>query len=49
MWSHPLYTKTNMEKMDMAMTKRNIGLEILDGIRQIKRGEHGRISSVPSV
>jgi len=33
----------------MAKTKRNIGEEILDGIRQIKRGEHGRITNVPSV
>lgn len=33
----------------MARTKRNIGLEILEGIREIKRGEHGRIVNVPSV
>jgi putative transcriptional regulator len=33
----------------MRKTKRNIGLEILDGIREIKRGEHGRVISVPSV
>lgn len=35
----------------MAKTKRarNVGLEILDGIRQIKRGEHGRVTNVPSV
>ena len=33
----------------MAKSKRNIGQEILDGIRQIKRGEHGRITNVPSV
>ena len=33
----------------MAKTKRNVGQEILDGIRQIKRGEHGRITNVPSV
>ena len=33
----------------MAKTKRNIGQEILDGIRQIERGEHGRITNVPSV
>ncbi len=32
----------------MAKTKqaRNIGQEVLDGIRQIKRGEHGRITTV---
>jgi putative transcriptional regulator len=33
----------------MAKTKRNIGLEILAGIREIKRGEHGRVINVPSV
>jgi len=30
-------------------SKRNISQEILDGIRQLKRGEHGRIVNVPSV
>lgn len=33
----------------MAKRSRNIGLEILEGIRQLKRGKHGRITSVPSV
>ena len=33
----------------MTKTKRNIGQEILDGIRQLKRGGHGRITNVPSV
>ena len=33
----------------MAKTKRNVGQEILDGIRQIKRGEHGRVANVPSL
>ena len=33
----------------MNKVKRNIGMEILDGIREIKRGEHGRVISVPSV
>jgi putative transcriptional regulator len=33
----------------MPKRKRNIGLEILEGIREIKRGEHGRIINVPSV
>ena len=33
----------------MAKRSRNIGLEILEGIRQLKRGEHGRITNVPSV
>ena len=29
--------------------KRNIGMEILKGIREIKRGEHGRVTNFPSV
>lgn len=33
----------------MAKSKRNIGLEILKGIREIKRGEHGRVTNIPSV
>jgi len=33
----------------MAKAKRNIDLEILEGIREIKRGEHGRVVNVPSV
>lgn len=33
----------------MASRKRNIGEEILEGIRQIKRGERGRVTTVPSV
>ncbi len=33
----------------MAKAKRNIGLEILEGIREIKRGEHARVINVPSV
>lgn len=33
----------------MAPAKRNIGREILQGLRQLKRGEHGRITNVPSV
>jgi putative transcriptional regulator len=31
------------------MRKREIGLEILDGIRELKRGERGRVINVPSV
>lgn len=31
------------------MARRNVGLEILEGLRQLKRGEHGRIINVPSV
>lgn len=29
----------------MAEAKRNIGLEILEGIREIKRGEHRRVKA----
>jgi len=34
----------------MAKTKRDIGSEILDGLREIKRrGDHGRVTKVPAV
>lgn len=33
----------------MPKAKRNIGLEILQGLREIKRGEYGRVTTVPSV
>ncbi len=33
----------------MAKAKRQIGVEILEGLRQLKRGEYGRVVSVPSV
>ena len=33
----------------MPRAKRNIGQEILEGIREIKRGEHGRVVNLPSV
>ena len=33
----------------MASTKRNIGAEILDGIREIKAGKAGRITTLPAV
>jgi putative transcriptional regulator len=29
--------------------KRSIGLEILHGLRELKSGEHGRVTTVPSV
>jgi putative transcriptional regulator len=35
--------------MPRTKTKRDVGREILEGIRQLKRGEHGRITTVPSV
>ena len=33
----------------MFKAKRNIGLEILQGVREIKCGDHGRVTTVPSV
>jgi putative transcriptional regulator len=33
----------------MAKAKRNIGREILDGLRGIKRGDYGRVITIPSV
>ena len=33
----------------MPKARRNIGQEILEGLRQLKRGEHGRVTKVPSV
>ncbi len=33
----------------MTKAKRNVGMEILEGIREIKRGEYGRVVNVPSV
>ena len=33
----------------MAEKARNIGAEILQGLREIKRGEHGRVINVPDV
>jgi putative transcriptional regulator len=33
----------------MAASKRNVGHEILEGLRQLKRGEHGRVTTVPPV
>ncbi|MBI3041292.1 MAG: helix-turn-helix domain-containing protein [Betaproteobacteria bacterium] len=33
----------------MRKPKRNIGMEILEGLRQIKRGEYGRVTTIPGV
>ena len=33
----------------MAKAKRNIGREILEGVREIKRGQYGRVINVPDV
>ena len=35
--------------MAKATPKRNVGQEILDGLRELKRGEVGRVVNVPSV
>ena len=35
--------------MARAEARRNIGLEILEGVRQLKRGQVGRVINVPSV
>ncbi len=33
----------------MTRAKRDIGREILQGLREIKRGQHGRVINLPSV
>jgi putative transcriptional regulator len=33
----------------MAKAKRDVGAEILEGIREIRRGEHGRVINLPSI
>ena len=33
----------------MPKSKRNIGAEILQGLREIKRGEHGRVINIPDI
>lgn len=33
----------------MPKARRNIGKEILDGLRELKRGEYGRVLNVPDV
>jgi putative transcriptional regulator len=33
----------------MGKAERDIGLEILEGIRESKRGDHGRVITLPSV
>lgn len=35
--------------MTKVVPTRNVGLEILEGIRELKRGEVGRVVNVPSV
>lgn len=33
----------------MARKSRNIGAEILQGLRELKRGEYGRVVSIPDI
>ena len=33
----------------MAKSKRNIGIEVLEGLREIKRGQYGRVINIPDV
>ena len=35
--------------LSIAKAERNVGQEILEGMRQLKRGEHGRVMKVPSI
>ena len=35
--------------MAKAVARRNVGREILEGLRELKRGDVGRVVSVPSV
>lgn len=35
--------------MAKTAAKRNVGIEILDGLRELKRGEVGRVVNVPAV
>jgi putative transcriptional regulator len=35
--------------MAKTVSKRNVGMEILEGLRQLKRGEVGRVINVPPV
>ena len=45
----PAHILRRIKEEMMPKRKRNIGLEVLKGIREIKRGEHGRVINVPSV
>jgi putative transcriptional regulator len=33
----------------MPKSKRNIGAEILDGLRELKRGDYGRVTTIPNI
>jgi putative transcriptional regulator len=38
-----------MKSMAKAIVRRNVGMEILEGLRELKRGEVGRVTNVPAV
>jgi putative transcriptional regulator len=44
-----MYCVTFVKKLKMNSKKRDIGAEILKGLREIKRGEFGRVINVPDV
>ena len=33
----------------MKKAKRNVGMEILEGLRELKRRQHGRVTTLPAV
>src|SRR5437763_17113639 len=39
----------SLRKWKMSKAKRSIGSEILQGLRQLKRGENGRVINIPDV
>ena len=47
--SIPAHVSNRSRTRSMANNKRKIGQEILDGLRELKRGEHGRVSNLPPV
>src|SRR3984893_6125117 len=44
-----MFCSRSVRKLKMAKSKRNIGREILEGIRELKRGDYGRVINVPDV
>jgi putative transcriptional regulator len=38
-----------MKSMAKSVAKRNVGMEILEGLRQLKRSEVGRVINIPPV
>jgi putative transcriptional regulator len=45
----PTFFDRSVRKWKMARSKRNVGQEILGGLRELKRGEYGRVINVPDV